>query len=119
MTVLKQAGYRVDSVADGVEAVQAAQRHPYDLILMDVQLPIMNGIEATRRIRALDNPNASCPILAVTANAMRGDREEYMAAGMDDYIAKPIDLEELRSKIRNALEATARTAIKASGQIGE
>ena len=119
MTVLKQAGYRVDSVADGVEAVQAAQRHPYDLILMDVQLPIMNGIEATRRIRALDNPNASCPILAVTANAMRGDREEYMAAGMDDYIAKPIDLEELRSKIRNALEAAARKAIKASGQIGE
>ncbi len=113
-TVLKQNGYRVDSVADGVEAVQAAQRHPYDLILMDIQLPIMNGLEATRRIRALDNPNASCPILAVTANAMRGDREEYMAAGMDDYITKPVDLEELRTKVRTAVETAAEKAAKAS-----
>ncbi len=119
MTVLKQAGYRVDSVADGVEAVQAAQRHPYDLILMDVQLPIMNGLEATRRIRSLDNPNAGCPILAVTANAMRGDREEYMAAGMDDYIAKPIDLDELRAKVRAALAAAAGKKTKASGLAGE
>ncbi|MDJ0942847.1 MAG: response regulator [Kiloniellales bacterium] len=113
-TVLKQAGYRVDSAADGVEAVQAAQRHPYDLILMDVQLPIMNGLEATRRIRSLDNPNADCPILAVTANAMRGDREEYIAAGMDDYITKPIDLDEMRAKIHMALEGAARKGAKAS-----
>lgn len=118
-TVLQQAGYRVDSVADGVEAVQAAQRHPYDLILMDIQLPIMNGVEATRRIRSLDNCNASCPILAVTANAMRGDREEYMAAGMDDYIAKPIDLDDLRAKVRAALEAPARQEPKASGLAGK
>ena len=97
-------GYTVDIVADGVEAVHAAQRLPYDLILMDIRMPVMGGIEATRRIRSLNSPAAKCPILALTANAMVGDREEYLAAGMNDYISKPIDLKGLVAKIKHYLE---------------
>jgi signal transduction histidine kinase/CheY-like chemotaxis protein len=103
LAVLENAGYTVDIVADGVEAVHAAQRLPYDLILMDIRMPVMGGIEATRRIRALNSPMANCPILALTANAMVGDREEYLAAGMNDYISKPIDLKGLVTKIKNYL----------------
>jgi signal transduction histidine kinase/CheY-like chemotaxis protein len=103
LAVLENAGYIVDIVSDGVEAVRAAQRLPYDLILMDIRMPVMGGIEATRRIRALNLPIANCPILALTANAMVGDREEYLAAGMNDYVSKPIDLKGLVAKIKNYL----------------
>lgn len=106
-TRLTQAGYSVDIAADGVEAVQAAQRLPYDLILMDIRLPVMSGVEAAQRIKSLDNVNAQCPIFALTANAMKGDREEYLAAGMTEYITKPIDLDDLLAKIEAALQATA------------
>ncbi len=102
-TVLKEAGYLVDIAADGVEAVQAAKGPAYDLILMDIHLPIMSGVEAARRIRSLDNDNARCPIFAMTANAMEGDREEYIAAGMDDYIPKPIDLDQMMVLIHGVL----------------
>jgi signal transduction histidine kinase/DNA-binding response OmpR family regulator len=107
LAVLENAGYIVDIVADGVEAVHAAQRLPYDLILMDIRMPVMGGIEATRRIRSLNSPAARCPILALTANAMVGDREEYLAAGMNDYISKPIDLKGLVAKIKHYLDAAA------------
>ncbi len=103
LTTLKQAGYMVDIVADGVEAVHAAQRLPYDLILMDIRMPVMGGIEATRHIRSMSGPISRCPILAMTANAMVGDREEYLAAGMNDYVPKPIDLDMLIDKIRGYL----------------
>lgn len=99
MTVLSAAGYTVDAVADGSEAVHAVQTLPYDLILMDIRMPVMGGIEATKRIRALNLPVANCPIIAMTANAIRGDREEYLAAGMNDYISKPIDIRGLIDKI--------------------
>ena len=99
MTILTGAGYSVDAVADGLEAVRAVQALPYDLILMDIRMPVMGGVEATNRIRALELPVADCPIIAMTANAIRGDREEYLAAGMNDYISKPIDIRGLVEKV--------------------
>ncbi len=109
MTVLTASGYAVDAVADGSEAVRAVQTLPYDLILMDIRMPVMGGVEATKRIRALDLPVANCPILAMTANAIRGDREEYLAAGMNDYISKPIDIHGLVQKVEEYI-GTARKA---------
>lgn len=98
-TALKQAGYVVDMVGDGVEAVHAVQRLPYDLILMDIRMPVMSGVEATQRIRSMNGPTALLPIIAMTANTMVGDREEYLDAGMNDYVAKPIDFHMLLRKI--------------------
>lgn len=99
MTVLSASGYSVDAVADGREALRAVQTLPYNLILMDIRMPVMGGVEATKHIRALDAAVASCPIIAMTANAIRGDREEYLAAGMNDYISKPIDIHGLVQKV--------------------
>jgi|GEM_PF-1264520 len=89
--LLTKSGHTVDIVVDGVEAVAAAMRSSYDLILMDVQMPKMDGVAATARIRSLSGDSGRVPIIAVTANAMAGDRERYLAAGMDDYVSKPID----------------------------
>jgi len=100
---LKQAGYVVDMVGDGVEAVHAVQRLPYDLILMDIRMPVMSGVEATQRIRSMSGPESLLPIIAMTANTMVGDREEYLEAGMNDYVAKPIDFHVLLRKIENYL----------------
>ena len=105
--ILKKLGYGIDAVANGLEAIQALRSLPYDLALMDVQMPEMDGLEATRRIR---NPasgalNPHIPIIAMTANAMRGDEEDCRAAGMDDYLAKPIAAETLREKLEKWLRA--------------
>lgn len=102
-TALKQAGYIVDMVGDGVEAVHAVQRLPYDLILMDIRMPLMTGVEATQRIRSLPGRAGALPIIAMTANTMVGDREEYLDAGMNDYVAKPIDFHMLLRKIAGFL----------------
>lgn len=90
-TVLKKSGHRVDLAGDGAEAVDAVLGCRYDVVLMDVQMPVMDGVEATKRIRALDGEPSRIPIIAMTANAMQGDREYYLAAGMDDYVSKPIE----------------------------
>jgi PAS domain S-box-containing protein len=97
---LERIGYRADVVANGAEAVAALQRQPYHVILMDVQMPVMDGLEATRRIRTLDviQPH----IIAMTANAMQGDREICLEAGMDDYISKPVYLHELQAALERA-----------------
>ena len=100
VTALKQAHFALDVVSDGAEAVEAVERQSYDLVLMDIRMPVMSGVEATQRIRALTGPASKLPIIAMTANAMAGDREEYLAAGMDDYVAKPIDFTVLLTKIR-------------------
>ena len=100
LLVLEAMGYRADVASDGFEALAAVARLPYDLVLMDVQMPEMDGLEATRRIRAGDG--AQPRIVAMTANAMHGDREACLAAGMDDYLSKPIRTEELAA----ALERT-------------
>ncbi|MEX2009145.1 MAG: response regulator, partial [Dongiaceae bacterium] len=91
VAMLGRAGHRVDLAGNGIEAVDAVHSRPYDLVLMDVQMPDMDGIEATRRIRAMPGKKACIPIVALTASAMKGDRERFLEAGMDDYIAKPID----------------------------
>jgi PAS domain S-box-containing protein len=98
LQMLQRLGYRADVVANGLEAVASAQRQHYDIILMDMQMPEMNGLEATKRLRELwpDGPQRPW-IIAITANAMAEDREQCLAAGMDDYLSKPIKLEELRA----------------------
>ena len=91
---LGAAGLSVDTAADGVEALEMAAQRTYQLILMDIQMPRLDGLEATRRIRQLPQ-YASVPILAMTANAFAADRERYLAAGMNDHIPKPVNPGEL------------------------
>ena len=90
-TLLEKSGYSVDSVETGGQAVEAVQKKQYGLILMDGQMPEMDGFEATQKIRLLENEARSTPIIAMTAYAMKGDRERCLEAGMDDYIPKPLD----------------------------
>jgi signal transduction histidine kinase/DNA-binding response OmpR family regulator len=97
--LLQKLGHRVDVVGNGIEAVNAVRSIPYDLVLMDVSMPEMDGLEATRRIRRLDCEAARLPIVAMTANAMKGDRETCLEAGMNDYVSKPIDRHRLVAAI--------------------
>jgi len=95
LRLLQQMGYRADLASNGLEAVESIARQTYDVVLMDVQMPELDGLEATRRITARW-PGAQRPrIVAMTANAMAGDREACLEAGMDDYITKPIRVEQL------------------------
>jgi CheY-like chemotaxis protein/HPt (histidine-containing phosphotransfer) domain-containing protein len=98
--LLKKLGYRSDVVANGRETVDAVARVPYDLVLMDCEMPEMDGVEATREIRAREEGSERrLPIVAMTANAMPRDRERCMAAGMDDYLTKPVAADALRAMI--------------------
>lgn len=96
--ILQRAGFLIDLVADGSEAVIAHSRHPYDVILMDCQMPIMDGFEASRKIRELDGKQPV--IIAVTANALVGERERCLEAGMNDYLSKPFQAEQLVGVIK-------------------
>ncbi len=93
--LLERMGYGADVDSNGIDAVAAVERRTYDVVLMDVQMPEMDGLDATRRIRALGAAHADLRIVAMTANAMQGDREMCMEAGMDDYVTKPIRVERL------------------------
>jgi PAS domain S-box-containing protein len=97
---LERLGYRADAVANGLEAVTTLERRRYDLVLMDLQMPEMDGFEATRQIRARLAANRQPKIIALTANAMHGDRELCLSAGMDDYITKPMKMHEIAAAIR-------------------
>ncbi|WP_051148619.1 response regulator [Desulfospira joergensenii] len=99
--MLKKLGYAADVVANGKEAVQALEKTGYDLILMDIQMPGMDGFQATRIIREMEGPAGEVPIIAMTANVMEGDRENCLEAGMNDYMAKPIQAEVLYKKINS------------------
>jgi CheY-like chemotaxis protein len=98
--VLSKYGHQMTVVNDGEQAVGVWQRQDFDIILMDVQMPVMDGFEATRRIRELEQQTGRhVPIIAMTAHAMKGDREKCIAAGMDEYLPKPIRIEALRKKL--------------------
>jgi CheY-like chemotaxis protein len=107
LRLLERMGYSADVVGNGLEALDAVEGTAYDVILMDVQMPELDGLETTRRIRHRWPGDTGPRIVAMTANAMEGDREACLAAGMDDYIAKPIRPEALG----DALLATPRRAV--------
>ncbi len=106
LAMLKKAGYRADVAANGCEVLEALSRVPYDLVLMDCQMPEIDGFEAAARIRSDDSPaiNPSVPIIAMTANALTGDRERCIAAGMNDYLAKPVKPEALEQMLLKWLQ---------------
>ncbi|HEY64054.1 MAG TPA: response regulator [Caldilineae bacterium] len=99
LRILERMGYRADVAANGLEVLQALQRQPYDVVLMDVQMPEMDGLETTRRIRELWPEEQRPRIIAMTAHALREDKERCLAAGMDDYISKPVRVEELAAAL--------------------
>jgi CheY-like chemotaxis protein len=125
--ILERAGHTVDIVGNGIEAVSAVVGQSYDVVLMDVQMPEMDGVSATRKIRSLEGPAKTIPIVALTANAMKGDREKFIDAGMDDYVSKPIDPALLDAALRRRVTkedffgdsgaaVAVRTAAASSGQ---
>lgn len=101
---LQKLGYEVDAVRDGRAAVTAWQTGRYDLILMDCQMPVLDGYGATRKIRSLEKSNMHIPIVALTAHAMRGDDLECKAAGMDEHLTKPLDRQILAQALQRFLE---------------
>jgi CheY-like chemotaxis protein/HPt (histidine-containing phosphotransfer) domain-containing protein len=114
--LLRKAGYEVEIVQNGHEAVSAIQNSDYDVVLMDVQMPELDGMQATRQIRALSPPKCNTPIIALTANAMTGAKEEYLSAGMNDYVSKPIRRELLLSKLANL--AAEQKPLQDDGETG-
>lgn len=107
---LQQAGHVVAIAVNGKAAVEAVRTDSYDVVLMDIHMPEMDGIEATRAIRNLPGEISRIPVIALTANAMVGDRERYIAAGLNDYASKPFDAAKLLAAIQRCVRAPARGA---------
>lgn len=107
--VLTKLGYKPESAQNGIEALELVRKQHFDIVLMDVQMPDMDGLEATRRIRELEKHQPI--IVAMTANAMQGDRNECIQAGMDDYISKPIKLELLIDILEKSVPKTTHSKI--------
>jgi two-component system cell cycle response regulator DivK len=105
--VLQAAGYRTLEATTGARAVELATEHGPDLALMDIQLPDIDGVEALGRLRA-DERTASMPVLALTAQAMEGDRERFLAAGFDGYLSKPVNIAELVATVQRYCDGGAR-----------
>ena len=110
LKILEKMGYRADGVADGGEALDALRLLPYDLVLMDCQMPHMDGFEATRELRKLEAPYRGIPVIAITANAIKGDREKCLAAGMNDYLSKPVHVKQLAAMLERWLPDAAKEA---------
>lgn len=108
-TLLEKTGHQVFLAANGLEAMDLMENNEFDLILMDVQMPVMDGVAATRAIRSSTTlgPKKDIPIIAMTAFAMRGNKDKFLASGMNGFLAKPVKLDELRSE----LEKVARGPI--------
>jgi CheY-like chemotaxis protein len=106
-TLLAKLGYQVFIAKNGAEAVTFLERQSVDLVLMDCQMPIMDGYEATARIRTSSTTNAKVPIVAVTANVAANDRQRCMEVGMNDYITKPVNQQVLRQKLAIWLDSSA------------
>jgi two-component system, cell cycle response regulator DivK len=104
--VLSSKGYRTLEATTGGEAVELATEHAPDLVLMDIQMPDVDGVEALRRLRA-DERTAAIPVLAVTAQAMRGDREHFLVQGFDGYLSKPLNVRELIGTVRQHCDGRA------------
>jgi CheY-like chemotaxis protein len=100
-TTLELQGHRVDIANNGLAAVEAVRRGAYDLVLMDVHMPTMDGVQATGKIREMDGEKGRMPIIALAANAMIGDKEKFLAAGMNDYVSKPVDRKKLIAAVNN------------------
>jgi two-component system sensor histidine kinase/response regulator len=109
LAVLRKLGLTPELAVNGLEALEAAKARTFDLILMDCQMPEMDGFEATRRIREQEGGTRHVPILAMTANAMSGDRERCLEAGMDDYLAKPIAILDLKEALMHWLPPAVPT----------
>ena len=105
--VLESSGYRTLEATTGERAVELAVEHCPDLVLMDIQLPDIDGVEALGRLRA-EERTASVPVLALTAQAMDGDRERFLAAGFDGYLSKPVDIAEFVTTVKHYCEAGVR-----------
>lgn len=105
--VLRATGYRTLEATTGEQAVELAAEHELDLVLMDIQLPRIDGIEALHLLRA-DERTASIPVLALTAQAMEGNHERFRAAGFDAYISKPVNVVELLATVRRYCDGSAR-----------
>jgi CheY-like chemotaxis protein len=108
--MLERLGCHVDVVPDGREAVAALRRATYDLVLMDCQMPNLDGFQATVEIRRLEPAIPRVPIVAMTANALEGDREKCLASGMDDYIAKPVKRQQLEQVVHRWTRGSTITA---------
>ncbi len=124
--ILSSFGCSIVTVANGREAVAAVESEPFDLILMDIQMPEMDGMEATRRIRSLPDIRAQLPIVAMTAHAMKGDRERFLASGLDHYISKPFHKDELllliksiEPRVRQSERAAVAQALPSYAAAGE
>jgi CheY-like chemotaxis protein len=109
--IMTKLGYTADIVDNGVKSLDAIQTTAYDLVLMDVQMPEMDGYEATRQIRQRLPVDRQPKIIALTANAMQGDRDLAVAAGMDDYISKPVKMHEIAAAIRRHFGKPTRVPI--------
>ena len=118
--LLAKDGHHVKVATTGLEAVQAWEHESFDLILMDEQMPSMDGVEAVKQIRRreLENGAKRTAIVALTASAMKGDRERFLAAGMDGYLAKPFTSEELYAAIRHGISSAANVNQHEFPQIG-
>ncbi|MGC9344521.1 MAG: response regulator, partial [Bacteroidales bacterium] len=96
----------IDVAVNGKEAIDKFVKSRYDMVLMDIQMPVMDGMVATKKIREIEaSTNTNVPIIAITANALSGDREKCLAVGMDDYISKPFQVDVLLEKMKNLLKA--------------
>jgi len=104
MSILSRAGFLVDVAATGTEALDALGSHTYDVVVMDCHMPEMDGFEATKRLRAREDPAHRTPVIALTANTMQGDREKCLAAGMDDFLGKPFKREEMLATLEKWLQ---------------
>ncbi|MEJ2746307.1 MAG: response regulator, partial [Anaerolineae bacterium] len=114
LRMLDKLGYRADVANNGLEVVSALERQSYDIILMDIQMPEMSGTEATQYIQQTWPPSERPYIIAMTANALKGDRERYLANGMDDYISKPVHIEELVNSLDRSFTRMKRNREKSA-----